>query len=82
MKLNEHQQNALRSWDALNAYVRTVNDEAVCLALVDAELAMPNPRGVFLLRIHARYNRIRAAHERSELMAKANKSPLKNGERI
>ena len=44
MKLNEHQQNALRSWDALNAYVRTVKDEAVCLALIEAELAMPSPR--------------------------------------
>jgi hypothetical protein len=82
MKLNEHQQNALHSWGALNAYIRTVNDEAVCLALVDTELKMPSPRGVFLLRIHARYNRIRAARERSELMAKVDKSPLKNGVRI
>ena len=82
MKLNEHQQNALRSWDALNAYVRTVKDEAVCLALIEAELAMPSPRGVFLLRVHSRYNRVRAGRERAELMAKAGAQVLKNGVRV
>jgi hypothetical protein len=56
----------LRSWSALNHAIRSA-DEATCLQLLKAETA-GRKRKVFIHRIHARLNRVRADRERRELL--------------
>ncbi len=70
--------SALRSWDALAKAVMRAG-EADCLRLLEAEKAMPRPRGMYLLRIHSRMNRLRARREREELMALVEEPPASKG---
>ena len=55
----------LSTWDLLNEVVR-VADEATCRRLLKAEMAGKR-RQQFVLRIHSRLNRMRAAKERQDL---------------
>jgi hypothetical protein len=66
----------LATWITLNEAITEINSEKVLLGLLDEELASPTPRGMFLLRIHSRMNKLRAEREREELMAKVAKPPL------
>lgn len=61
----------LTSWLALNAYLQhpQATEEHV-RRLLDDELA-GRRRRTFLLRIHSRYNKLRADRERAELSARS-----------
>lgn len=63
------------SWDELNKSIVLVDNEETCHKLLEAELDLVKPRGMFVLRIHSRLNRLRAAREREELMAKLDHPP-------
>lgn len=63
------------SWDELNKSIVLVDSEETCRKLLEAELDLVKPRGMFVLRIHSRLNRLRAARERIELMAKLDHPP-------
>jgi hypothetical protein len=60
---------ALKTWVGLNAELTTANEDR-CNDLLKKELA-GRRRLMFLLRIHSRLNKERAARERLELEAKA-----------
>jgi hypothetical protein len=56
------------SWDLLNAELMRIEDEAECLPLLEAEKRRPEGgRGLFLMRIYSRYNKLRGRREREEL---------------
>ena len=57
------------TWSELNKVLRTA-DERLCADLLATELSGPARKG-HLLRIHARFNLLRARRERKELQAKA-----------
>ena len=57
---------SLASWTGLNECLRTA-DEAYCIRLLEAEKAGAK-RTQHLLRIHARFNKLRGQRERGELM--------------
>ena len=57
---------ALASWQNLNSLLRTIS-ESDCHKLLEIE-GKENKRDSFLLRIHARYNILRAQRERRELL--------------
>lgn len=59
---------ALATWTDLNAVILTA-DEQLCQLLMKEELKTKR-RKQFLLRIHSRFNRVRADRERRELRAK------------
>ena len=58
---------ALSSWSVLNLTLRTMDAEPALLALLKAE-QKGKRRLMFLLRIHSRYNLLRARRERAELL--------------
>jgi hypothetical protein len=66
---NEAIQSALTSWVNLNSAVIGA-DEATCQALLAAEKS-GKARRMFMLRIHSRYNKLRADRERQELTSVA-----------
>lgn len=66
----------LESWDNLCNVLGSIRDEHYCKLLLDVELAGKR-RGMFLFRIHSRYNRLRANRERLELMKLIGGDPLK-----
>ena len=57
------------TWVGLNDRLMTA-DEATCVALLELERA-GKARRQFMLRIHSRLNKVRADHERRELVAVA-----------
>lgn len=57
---------ALGSWTALNDVLRGASEEA-CAGLLRVECA-GKQRVQYMLRIHARYNKLRAERERRELV--------------
>jgi hypothetical protein len=65
----------LATWVALNDAILTIDDEKTLLDLMKEEMSSPSPRGMFLLRIHSRMNKVRAERERAELMALVAKPP-------
>lgn len=60
------QHAALKSWKYLNDYLRTANEEE-CRLLLEAE-RKTTKRMNFMLRIHAKFNVLRAERERRELV--------------
>lgn len=58
---------ALRTWRDLNHAVKDAGED-LCLHLLTAE-QRGRARRPFLLRIHARLNRVRAQRERQEMLA-------------
>lgn len=60
---------ALESWINLNEELQTC-DELTAASLLAEELA-GRRRKQFMLRIHSRFNKLRADRERDELRAKA-----------
>jgi hypothetical protein len=60
--------DVLDSWTHLNAYLLKA-DEQACVELLKREQTGKN-RVRFVLRIHSRYNRMRAHRERKALKAK------------
>ena len=56
----------LATWDGLNAEIMRFG-EADCVQLIDAEKVGRN-RKSFILRLHSRLNKVRAARERVELL--------------
>lgn len=60
---------ALSSWTALNDFLREA-DEQEALAALEHERAN-GKRLQYLMRCHARYNKVRAERERAELLAPA-----------
>ena len=63
---------ALKTWIALNDFVRTA-DEDQCQKLFTEE-QNGRARKQFLRRIHCRLNKVRAERERSELLEKNNET--------
>lgn len=64
----QEQRAALVNWESCNDYLRNATeDEARKLLEVELHGAQ---RMQYVLRIHARYNKMRAARERIELIAK------------
>jgi len=61
---------ALRTWRLLNEAMHSA-DEKLCAQMLSEELSTQR-RVQFVLRIHSRYNFLRAARERVELTAKCN----------
>lgn len=59
--------NPLENWDMLNEHVKTLDEKAV-KALIEKEKKGQN-RPQFLLRMYGRFNRLRTARERRELMS-------------
>lgn len=57
---------ALKTWIALNDFVRTADEDA-CQALL-LEEQEGRARKQFIRRIHCRLNRVRAERERAELL--------------
>ena len=60
-------EQALQNWKALNEFLRKA-DEAACKAVLEAERNSAKPRLAFLMRLHGRYNVLRAERERAELL--------------
>ncbi len=60
--------NALASWEALNTFLRSANERS-CRDLLLAERKGRN-RMVYKLRIFGKYNKLRAARERQELVTR------------
>lgn len=60
-------QEILGSWAGLNAHLQTIDKPQDAMALIQAEKCGRN-RASFIKRIHARYNRLRGAQERRELL--------------
>lgn len=58
------------TWDQLNAVIRGA-DEATCVKMLKTELKGERRR-MYVLRIHSRLNRVRAAREREELLTAIN----------
>lgn len=58
--------NALCNWSNCNGFLRTAS-EADARAILEAE-AKGQQRVQFMLRAHSRFNRLRAARERAELL--------------
>lgn len=56
------------TWVELNAAMVEIDDEEQCAQLLDHEKNRASPRGLFVLRIHSRLNKLRAHRERAELM--------------
>ena len=59
--------NALDTWVGLNKFIITAQ-EADCQKLLKLEIKL-RKRKMFALRIHSRFNKIRAARERKEILA-------------
>ena len=57
---------ALATWVNLNTAIMRMG-EADCVQLIDAEKVGRN-RKTFILRLHSRLNKVRAARERVELL--------------
>lgn len=57
----------LDTWSTLNAAIVSASEE-VCTKLLKEELATQR-RHLFVMRIHSRLNKVRAARERLELSA-------------
>lgn len=62
--MNDHP--ALQSWQILNDYIVNASEEE-CLQLLELERT-GRARKMFLYRIHSRFNRMRYARERRELL--------------
>lgn len=60
---------ALSSWLYLNHVLSNIKDEKECTRLLDEELK-GKKRINFVLRIHSRFNKLRAERERKQLMEK------------
>lgn len=56
----------LRNWDTLQEYLRSAT-EADCERIMNMERRSAN-RHTFIMRIHARINRLRARRERGDLL--------------
>lgn len=56
----------LAAWPALNLRLRATKAEEGVKKMIEEEMAGPN-RQTFILRMHSRYNHLRAARERLEL---------------
>lgn len=52
----------------LNHLVMSIDDEDTLLQMIEVERATNN-RPTFVLRIHSRYNKLRAARERGQILA-------------
>ena len=65
MKKKEIENPILGTWSSLNQYVMVTDDEKALAALLKVEQA-GKARKQFILRIHSRINRLRAARERLE----------------
>ena len=65
MKKKEIENPILGTWSSLNQYVMVTDDEKALAALLKVEQA-GTARKQFILRIHSRINRLRAARERLE----------------
>ena len=66
---------ALKTWIALNDFVRTANEDQ-CQKLFEEEQS-GRARKQFLRRIHCRLNKVRAERERNELLEKNNNETTK-----
>ena len=62
---------ALSNWSALNRALRSTLDEGKVFALLERELKT-HRRPMYALRIHSRFNTIRAARERVDIAAITN----------
>jgi len=62
-----------KAWKELNAEVMAAG-EAELAEMLAEELARTLPRLSFALRIHNRYNKLRAARERSEIAEKVSQN--------
>jgi len=60
---------ALATWDGLNEFVMSTDDESVLQKLLKEELN-GRKRAQFVKRIHSRINKLRADRERAELKEK------------
>lgn len=60
---------ALATWDRLNEFVMSTDDESVLQKLLKEELN-GRKRAQFVKRIHSRINKLRANRERTELKEK------------
>jgi hypothetical protein len=56
---------ALVSWYSLNVFLKTATEESAKKALEEEKAG--KSRKLFLMRAHARYNRMRGDRERTEL---------------
>lgn len=65
MKKRRIENPILETWSSLNQYVMVTDDEKALAALLKVEQA-GKARKQFILRIHSRINRLRAARERLE----------------
>lgn len=72
---------ALKTWVDLNTFIVDVQDEDLCWAMLTEEGKRDKPRGLILLRIHSRLNRIRADRERKALMLLVKEPPASKGMR-
>ncbi len=61
---------ALSSWDNLNAFIATADEEA-CVWTMHEEM-QGKRRMMFVLRIHSRVNKLRAHREREKLRRMVN----------
>jgi len=62
----KHKDEILRTWKGLNAHLQN-SDENECQRLLKAERTGPRKSKVVMLRIHARFNYLRAHREREEI---------------
>jgi hypothetical protein len=67
----KHKDEVLRTWADLNQHLMNVADEAECLRLLKAEKTGPRKSTTIMLRIHSRYNYLRAHRERHEIVNNA-----------
>lgn len=75
-------QSYMKSWVALNSALPTIGDEERCIQLLEYEKSMIAPRGMYLLRIHSRFNKLRAHRERRELMILVENPPQSKEARL
>lgn len=57
----------LGSWERLNNIIMSLDNEEDLKALLDRELS-DRKRGMYAFRIYSRYNKMRGARERAELL--------------
>lgn len=56
-----------KSWNELNAQLMGCTDLKKLQKMMDDEMHRPHPRKQFVIRIHARINKVRAQLEREQL---------------
>lgn len=62
-----HKDPVLKTWKGLNEHLQN-SDEAECQRLLKAEQKGPRKSKTIMLRIHSRFNYLRAHREREELI--------------